>query len=62
MIDLTPFCFIDNDEDLSIPELNQPFHRGLYTLPPIKTSWCGCRGAAAVMTTPALRLSILRSR
>src|SRR5688572_11823473 len=32
MIDLTPFCYIDNDEDLSIPELNQPFHRGLYTL------------------------------
>ena len=32
MIDLTPFCFVDNDEDLSIPELNQPFHRGLYTL------------------------------
>jgi hypothetical protein len=32
MIDLTPFCFVDNDEGLSIPELNQPFHRGLYTL------------------------------
>jgi hypothetical protein len=30
--DLTPFCFVDNDEDLSIPELNQPFRRGLYTL------------------------------
>jgi hypothetical protein len=32
MIDLTPFCFVANDEDLSIPELKQPFHRGLYTL------------------------------
>lgn len=32
MIDLTPFCFVDNDLELSHPEINQPFHRGLYTL------------------------------
>ena len=31
-IDLTPFCFVDNDLDLSCPELAEPFHRGLYTL------------------------------
>jgi hypothetical protein len=32
MIDLTPFCFVDNDLDLSHPKISQPFHRGLYTL------------------------------
>jgi hypothetical protein len=32
MIDLTPFCFVDNDLDLSHPEISQPFHRRLYTL------------------------------
>jgi hypothetical protein len=25
--DLTPFCFVDNDEDLSIPELNHSISR-----------------------------------
>lgn len=31
-VDLTPFCFVDNDQELSYPDFNQPFHRGLYTL------------------------------
>ena len=32
MIDLTSFCFVDNDLELLHREINQPFHRGHSTL------------------------------
>jgi hypothetical protein len=55
MIDLTPFCFVDNDEDLSTPELTSRSTAGSTRSPPIKTSWCGCRAVREETTTQALR-------